>query len=464
MTISSGVQYIDDYAFSYCTSLSTITIPDSVISIGWAAFEHSGLESVTIPDSITSISGYMFHGCKKLADVTLPDSVTSIGGGAFSLCYSLTSLDFLPDGVTEIGDSVFHGCAGLVDVTIPDRITSLGEGAFYGCENMVSVSIPSSVTTIGYGAFEECDSLASVTIPEGTTYIGEYAFYECNNLEYVSIPDSVTYIGENAFRNCPKLSLVDFSEEDSSASEASISVASEDGISVASEDGISVASDSVTRSIENDTFVNCTSLTAVVIPDSITTIDSYAFGYTYSSSKKTYTAISGFTIYGYTGTAAETYANQNGFTFIDLADSSTRNVLATPTLSGATNTSSGVKITWKEVTGALLYRVFRKTGSDGTWKKLADTFSTSYTDTAVTYGTTYYYTVRCISPTGAYISSYNSTGVNITYNLVTPSVTLSNASAGVTVKWSKVSGASGYYVYRKTSGGTFSKIATITSG
>lgn len=136
--------------------------------------------------------------------------------------------------------------------------------------------------------------------------------------------------------------------------------------------------------------------------------------------------------------------------------------LPAPVLSGITNTAEGITVKWNSVNGAEKYRVFRSTG-DG-WVNIIDTDSVSYTDTSVKSGTTYRYTVRCISADGKnYTSSYDKKGKSITY-LSRPSVSTVNASSGVTVKWNKITGASGYYIYRKTGSNTYTRIAKITSG
>lgn len=139
-------------------------------------------------------------------------------------------------------------------------------------------------------------------------------------------------------------------------------------------------------------------------------------------------------------------------------------LLKTPVLSSVSNTSKGVTVKWAKVTGAAKYRVFRKSGS-GSWAKVGDTTSTSYTDTTANSGVTYKYTVRCLSSDGkSYTSSYDKTGKSIKYLAKPKLVNASNTASGVTLKWAKVTGASGYYVYRKTSSGSYSKIATIKSG
>ena len=118
----------------------------------------------------------------SIKSVTIGNSVTSIGYSAFSGCSSLASVT-IPNGVTSIGYSAFYGCSSLASVTIPNGVTSIGNGAFYGCSSLKSVTIPDSVTSIGYSAFEGCSSLASVTIPDSVRSIGNYAFNACSKLK-----------------------------------------------------------------------------------------------------------------------------------------------------------------------------------------------------------------------------------------------------------------------------------------
>ena len=236
--IPNSVTSIGYYAFQSCSSLTSIvvapnnpkydsrdncnaiiesesntliagcmnsTIPNSVTSIGGYAFSScSSLTSVEIPNSVTSIGGYAFSSCSSLTSVEIPNSVTSIGDAAFSGCSSLTSVE-IPNSVTSIGDDAFSYCSSLTSVELPNSVTSIGEWTFSYCSSLTSVEIPNSVTSIGGSAFSCCLSLTSVELPNSVTSIGPYAFSSCSSLTSVELPNSVTSIGSYAFRNCSAL-------------------------------------------------------------------------------------------------------------------------------------------------------------------------------------------------------------------------------------------------------------------
>jgi hypothetical protein len=193
---------IGTYAFNFCHSLESITIPNSLTSISTYAFQQCySLESIAIPNSVTAININAFYDCYSLASVAIPSSVTIISNNAFDSCSALTSIT-IPNGATSIGNYVFSGCSALTSITIPSSVTSIGNYAIQYCYSLVSASIPNSVTSIGTYAFRNCFSLVSASIPNSVTSIGTYMFSNCYTLTSITIPSSVTKISANAFSSC----------------------------------------------------------------------------------------------------------------------------------------------------------------------------------------------------------------------------------------------------------------------
>ena len=172
---------IGEYAFAYCSGLTSLTLPVGITSIGEFAFSGcSGLTSLTLPAGITSIGEYAFYGCSGLTSLNLPAGITEIGESTFSDCSGLTSLT-LPDGITSIGISAFSGCSRLTSLTLPAGITSIGEFAFSYCSGLTSIYVyAEKVPRIGRYAFEGCASRkCTLYVPKGT-----YADYRSSNFGY----------------------------------------------------------------------------------------------------------------------------------------------------------------------------------------------------------------------------------------------------------------------------------------
>ncbi len=252
----------------------------SVTSIGSSAFSYcSGLTSVTIPNSVTFIGSSAFRECSGLTSVTIPNSVTSIGNGAFYRCSGLTSVT-IPNSVTFIGNSAFRECSGLTSVSIPNSVTSIGNSAFYYCIGLTSVNIPNSVTSIENWAFSYCSGLTSVTIPNSVASIGNSAFYRCSGLTSVTIPNSVTTIGESAFANCSSLNSINVASGNThySSIDGVLYNYVQDTLIECPGARTSLTIPNSVTSIGNNAFFYCRGLTSITIPNSVTSIGNDAFG------------------------------------------------------------------------------------------------------------------------------------------------------------------------------------------
>ena len=188
-------------------ALLSIALPNGLTGIPYGAFVVCRLTTVTIPNSVTSIGESAFSGCTSLTSVTIPNSVTSIGESAFRGCSALTSVT-IPNSVTSIENYAFSRCSALTSVTIPNSVTSIGGSAFEECSALTSVTIPNSVTSIEEGAFSGCTSLGSVTIPNSVTSIGGWAFSDCYALTSVTIGNKVQNIYSNTFSGCSQLDTI----------------------------------------------------------------------------------------------------------------------------------------------------------------------------------------------------------------------------------------------------------------
>jgi len=277
--------------FKNCTGLTSVTISNSVTSIEWGAFSGcTGLTSIIIPNGVTSIGVDIddhigvFDGCTNLTNVTIPASVTGIGAGAFAGCTKLTSIA-IPNDVTSIGNATFSGCTNLASVTIGNSVTSIGFNAFWKCASLTNVTIPNSVKNIGQGAFAYCANLASVNIPNGVTSIGEEAFRE-TKLTGVTIPNSVISIGRGAFAYCASLTSItipfvgatlngipDTDYGITSTYFGHIFGGGNEYVPASLKTVIITGGNSIPASA----FSNCAGLTNITIPNSVKSIEEYAF-------------------------------------------------------------------------------------------------------------------------------------------------------------------------------------------
>ncbi len=265
VTIPKQVNRINEYAFCEwkhdhsdlsefeSSSMTKLTIPDSVTSIGASAFEDcSYLISVSMPNTIKKIENDTFSNCESLNSINLPKSLVDIGAHAFDYCISLKKIN-IPASIESIGAAAFINCHSLNDINlpnksieieiaafddtlwlkkktkenplvihhgalidgkacsgdviIPDGVTCICGGAFSG-SNLTSITLPDSITDIGTNVFFNCASLTSINLPNSITSIGAYAFYDCIFLTNITLPDSLIRIGESAFEGCDRLESI----------------------------------------------------------------------------------------------------------------------------------------------------------------------------------------------------------------------------------------------------------------
>ena len=307
------VTAIDNKAFYECTTITEITIPDTIDKFGEQIFDNcsalhtvycntpyyssnkflntssikkvvfggqsmpdfvvnncANIEEIVIEDSVTSVgrNALYFSGCSSLRSITIGNGVTgSIGYGAFSGCSSLESIT-IGNGVTSINGGAFDGCSSLRSITIGNGVTSIVSWTFDDCSNLESITIGNGVTCIEDLTFSEHSSLTSITIGNGVTSIGYGAFSHCSSLTSITIPDSVTRIGDYAFAVCKSLKSITIGN----------GVTSIGFHAFASCSGLtSITIPDSVYSIRNSAFSACSNLTSITIPDSVTSIGDMAF-------------------------------------------------------------------------------------------------------------------------------------------------------------------------------------------
>ena len=308
--LPAGLEIIEEGAFAQMPNLTAINIPGGVKELPYMVFYNDvNLASVTLNEGLEKIGSDVFSSCSGLKSLILPDTVKELGENTFQNCTSLASINF-PAGLTYIPYACFDN-AGLTTLTIPENIVSIGGGAFGRCAKLTSITLPASLTALGEqfgaGVFNGCSALTEVNFAENgkLTMIGAFTFNGCTSLTQITIPETVTSIEYCAFSESGLTSVDIPASVEKIAGQAFYLCNSLKTITL--HEGL--------ISVDSMAFTGCTSVKEIFLPRSLTTIGNNAFGYANWSSK-----VENFTIHGYAGTAAETYATENGFTFEAIAE------------------------------------------------------------------------------------------------------------------------------------------------
>ncbi|MBR6915584.1 MAG: leucine-rich repeat protein, partial [Clostridia bacterium] len=280
------------------------------------------LTNLTIPDSVTSIGDSAFSDCISLTSITIPDSVTRIGRWVFDRSAIYNDKSNWKDGVLYIGDCLIEADSSVDgSYTVIEGTRIIADCAFYRCGSLLtSVTIPDTVRYIGNWTFNYCDSLSSVELSESLVCLGDGVFYGCKSLTSVTLPASLTSIGDETFDYCTSLESIN-ADDDNSVFK------SVDGVLYDKEVKVLVLCpeaktkvdipDSVTA-FGRASFFNCRSMTSIEIPESVTVISGSGLGWIPGRPQAHF--IEGFTIYGHDNTEAERYANENSFIFVILGE------------------------------------------------------------------------------------------------------------------------------------------------
>ena len=495
--VPDGVISIGDGAFQQNSGAKRVVLPPSTVYIGHGALRDcSALTSVSLPDSMSNrLFLDMFEGCTNLKSVDIPDGITDIYEGDLASCPNWTDIyydnwgrvwnrvvsnvrDSIPDRMnvhfkdniydsgscgenvtwtlTADGTLTISGTGAMTDYTYDSRspwyscrtyikrvvmqqgVTSIGDHAFWDCSGLTSVTIPDGVTSIGGDAFSGCAALTSVEIPNGVTAIGGSTFSNCIRLAKVTIPKSVTSIGKNAFYYCESIADVYYDGTEEDWAKISISSGNEDLLAAA---------------------LHCkpTPLTAPAVTggndsqgrptlkwNAVTGAAKYEV-YRARSKDGDYIKYSTQTSTGYTNsaylTSGSTYyykvraldANGTAGPWSDVVAVTCRLGLTAPSVTGGNDSQGRPTLTWKAVTGAAKYEVYRARSMNGDYIKYSTQTSTGYTNSAyLTSGSMYYYKVCALDANGT--AGAWSSIVSVTYRKPA-AATVASGKCGDSAAW-----------------------------
>ena len=454
----AGGQCGDDLTWTLDSS-GTLTISGTGPMYGYSLHKNPWCDSALRNSGIST----------RVKNVEISSGVTTLGAYALSACDSMVSVS-LPETLLAVGESCFFSSTALHNISIPNSVRSIGDCAFSGCNGLTRVTLGSSLKGIGGQAFKECSSLSSIVIPEGVTAIEYSTFEDCSNLMEITIPRTVTSIGRWAFDGCYGLSKVTFTGTRAQWNAIDVKEYNDPLLSAnITFAGSGPAAPTVTGG--NDSQGRPT-----LKWNAVTGAAKYEV-YRARSMNGDYIKYSTVTGTSYTNTSYIENGNTYYYKVRALKSDGTagawssivavtyKQTLSAPAVTGGNDSQGRPTLTWKAVSGAAKYEVYRARSKDGTYTKYSTTTGTAYTNSSyLTSGTTYYYKVRALDANGNAGPYSAVVSVTCRLKLTAPSVTGGNDAQGrPTLKWNAVSGAAKYEVYRARSmNGDYVKYSTVT--
>ncbi len=340
-TLPTALSEIGEYTFMGCSSLVVVSLGETELeTIGDYCFaDCSALRKIELPQTIKSICDHAFYNCTSVGNFILPEGIQTLEGNAFTGCDKITEIR-IPRSLNSCNagsQGPFAGCNNLKKVSFATKTRKIPNYLFAGCDSIETVEFQDTITEIGYSAFSGCSQIGELAMPQYLTVVGAYAFKGCSNMNVTEWSEYLEQIGAGAFYGCEKLDTIVFSEN-------------------------------LTR-IESDSFGK-TALQTVVLPYKVTYIGSGAFDTStltsisipaqttsiYTNAFGTRETPEELTITGDTGSYAETYAKEKGYTFVTGNAAETITLSKTEQkLSVGDNCQLNVSITPIGTTGAIVW-------------------------------------------------------------------------------------------------------------
>lgn len=510
--LPQGITEIPERAFYLCTGLSEITLPEQLRSIGLGAFDScQALTGLTLPDSLTEIGKSAFAGCKSLTAIAIPQGVTELGLNTFFGCTSLVSVQ-LSEGLVTLGPYVFANCIALTSLTLPATLTSIGQGALSNCTSLTTLRFLGSYPTVGASA-----------LPTQNVIYAYYPVDDESWTEQAreALGDQLIWNTEQPTEPTEPEESEQPEEEQITCATPEVSVSNTTGGLLISWQAIEGAQEyrvfrwNETKNgwdqladTQGTQYIDTSVVSGETYRYTVRCLRNGSYSGDYDRTVQavrylavpslqvansaggvtiTWQAVDGaaqYVVYrrtvngqwgriavlGTSGALQYTDGDVQSGTYyyytvkaFRLGESSDfdRNVycyyLAQPSVTVAQQADS-VTVSWSKRAGTEGYRIYRKvSGSNWLFVTEVSADTLSYTDTTVQSGTSYAYTVRARG--GGALSSYDPSA-SLTF-LTQPEVTVYNGSQGGGVLWNKVDGAVEYRIYRKTPGGSWTRIAIV---